>query len=384
VLLPGGPGGSGVDTLLGEVPLPPALAARFDLVSLDPRGTNRSNPIRCDADLVANPPNVIPDTGGTLAQVRAYSIALGRSCRAHTGPLLDHIDSVSVARDVDALRAALGEDTISLFTESYGTLAGQMYAETFPTRVRALVLDSVFDHNLSTRRFMETEARAGEDSFTEFAAWCTHDTRCALHGRDASQVFNDVYTETTDRMDLVTTTINHLAGPHWTDLADYLATLADQEPPARTRPASRSEAVPFPIAALCADHRADIPSEHEWRTLWRLQNRAAPHLRTHYSWQFMPLCAAWPAATANPQHRPDIHDTPPILIVNGRHDPASAHEWAIRLADQIDGSTLLTYDGWGHGATNRNNCTTTTVTRYLTNLTMPKPDTHCPTTPPVR
>ena len=151
-LMPGGPGGSGVDTLVRDVPMPAELTARFDVVSFDPRGTNRSNPVMCDANLAANPPNVVPDTGGTLAAVKAYSRALGDSCREHTGPLVDHVDSANVARDIDAIRAALGERKLTLYGISYGTLAGQMYAENFPHRVRAMLLDSVFDHSLSASR----------------------------------------------------------------------------------------------------------------------------------------------------------------------------------------------------------------------------------------
>jgi pimeloyl-ACP methyl ester carboxylesterase len=395
VLLPGGPGGSGVNTLLAKVPVSAQLAARFDIVSFDPRGTNRSHPVMCDANLLNALPNVIPDTGATLAGVQEYSRRLGESCRQHTGALIDHVDSVSTARDIDALRAALGERKISLYGASYGTLAGAMYAEQFPSRVRTLLLDSVFDHSLGVRRFLDTQARTGEDSFTEFANWCAGDSRCALHGRDVGQIFDDLYakavrgqlhepgdpTTLISPMDLVSGTITYFYRPTWALAALRLQALADQPPSATAL--STSELAEFPIASFCADHRIDIASESEWLALWERQNRNAPHLRMHFAWQVVALCAAWPAAVGNPQHRLNIHRTPPILIANSLHDPATGYEWATNVASQIPGSVLLTHDGWGHGVVNsRNECASRIADQYFIDLAVPPRDTHCPAVQP--
>lgn len=394
LFMPGGPGGSGVDRLLSGSPFSPEVAARFDVVSFDPRGTNRSHPVLCDADLLVSAPNVVPDTGGTLGDVQAYARKLGDSCREHTGPLIDHVDSVSVARDLDAFRAALGEEKISLYGISYGTLAGQMYAENFPSRVRALVLDSVFDHSLGERGFFETEARAGEDAFAEFARWCAGNQQCALHGRDVGQVFDDLYAKAVNGqlhlpgdpatlitpMDLVTGTIGFFYGPNWSRAAEELKALADQTPPASAR--SVAEPVPFPVASFCGDHRFDISSEGEWVRFWKRQNHAAPHLRTHFAWQVASACIGWPGETGNPQHRLDIEGAPPILVLNSLHDPATGYEWATNVARQIGGSRLLTYDGWGHGVMGRSECTLGAVDRYLVDLTAPQPGTHCPAVPP--
>lgn len=87
-------------------------------------------------------------------------------CRTRTGPLFDHVDTLSGVRDLDAIRAALGEDTLTFRGRSYGTLLGAQYAE----RVRALVLDSVTDHSVGTRANMATQAAATQDSFEEFVA----------------------------------------------------------------------------------------------------------------------------------------------------------------------------------------------------------------------
>jgi pimeloyl-ACP methyl ester carboxylesterase len=380
VYMPGGPGGSGVDRMLAGNVVPAAVSERYDVVSFDPRGTNRSHPVVCDADLVANLPNVIPETGALLADIQAYAREAGASCREHTGPLIDHVDNVSVARDIDVLRAALGDRKITLYGRSYGTLAGQMYAENFPHRVRGLVLDSVFDHGLSQTRFMTTQAAAGEDAFAEFAAWCAEDATCALHGRDASQVYSDLY-EKAVRGEVPVTpvalnqlTVQRLYGPDWAVLATQLAQLS--EGGAATM--ATEETAPFPIAAFCTDHRVRFSSQGEWLSLWRKQNAAAPVLRTHFAWAVLSLCSAWPAAVPNPQHRTDADDAPPILIMNSLHDPATGYAWAKDVHRQLDDSVLLTYDGWGHGVTDRTDCTRAVFTAYVLDRKTPRPGTHCP------
>ncbi|MFL6126338.1 alpha/beta fold hydrolase [Actinophytocola sp.] len=379
VYMPGGPGDSGVNRLLGGNVVPPAVAERFDIVSYDPRGTNRSHPVVCDPTLVANLPNFVPETGARLADLQEYARDLGNSCRRDTGPLVDHIDNVSVARDIDSIRAALGERQITLYGRSYGTLAGQMYAENFPRRVRGLVLDSVFDHGLDPTRFAVTEARTGEDAFGEFAKWCAADAGCVLHGQDVGQVYGDLFDRAArgelpvSAFELVQAVLNTFYTPHWSDTAELLrqlsggpATLAADEP------------APFPLAAFCADHRVRLSSQGEWEAMWRKQTEAAPTMRAHFAFAALTLCSAWPAATPNPQHRTHVaRSVPPVLIMNSLHDPATAYEWAQDVNRQIDRSVLLTYDGWGHGITNRTDCTKAVFTDYVVNGRPPRPGTHC-------
>ncbi len=392
LFMPGGPGDSGVDRVVAGNAVPPGIAARFDVVGFDPRGTNRSHPVLCDADLVANAPDADPEGGATFATVAEYARGLGRSCREHTGSLVDHVDSASVARDIDAIRAALGERRLSLYGRSYGTLAGQMYAERFPSRVRAMVLDSVFDHSLAPPAFLSSEAAAGEDTFGEFAAWCASEVSCAAPGRDARAVFDALYRrsaagELSDPddparpvrpMELVQRTVRFFYGPSWPAAAEYLRSLTAARP---ARAASPGLA-PFPIGAFCGDHRVRISSQREWLGLWRWQKRSATTLRTHFAWLPVSLCAAWPAAVANPQHRLAIHAAPPILVLNSRHDPATPLSWARNVARQIPRGVLLTYDGWGHGVIDRGDCTRAAASRYLIDLRAPRPGTHCPATLP--
>ncbi|WP_433757634.1 alpha/beta hydrolase [Nocardia sp. CA-135398] len=394
VALPGGPGSSGVDDILKGGKFSPELRTRFDIISLDPRGVRRSHPLRCDGGLAAHRPNMVPDLGGRLDEVRSYAREFAASCREHTGPLVDHLDAVSVARDVEALRVALGVDQFSVYSRSYGTMFAQAYAELFPQRLRALLMDSVDDHSLDGRGFFTTEARAGQDAFDEFAAWCARDQTCALHGADVYRIYGDLAdraAHTTlhdsadpDRaigpIDLSITVIQRLYRPDWSGLAADLQALATQpETPVQPAAVQRSgRPTTAPEAFVCADWKFDIADQDDWIRQWHEQNAATPTLRAHFAWAAGTLCSAWPTSPQNPPHRPRLDGAPPILIINGRHDPAAPYEWATRVAAQIPDSTLLTYDGWGHGTYDRTPCTTHAADRYLIDLVIPAPSTHCP------
>ncbi|MFX0574138.1 alpha/beta hydrolase [Nocardia nepalensis] len=395
VSLPGGPGSSGVDDILKGGKFSPELRARFDIISLDPRGVQRSHPLRCDAGLVAHRPNMVPDLGGRIDEVRSYARDLADSCREHTGPLVDHLDAVSVARDVEALRVALGVDQLSLYSRSYGTMPAQAYAELFPQRLRASLMDSVDDHSLDGRGFLATEARAGQEAFDEFAAWCERDQTCALHSMDVHRVYGELFAKAArgelrdparpDRVlgpiDLSMKVTQRLHRPDWAGLTADLQALTAQPPAAPVQPgaAQRSgEPTAAPETIVCADWKFDIADQDDWTEQWHEQNANAPTLRTHFAWAAGTLCSGWPTPPRNLPHRPKAVDTPPILILNGRHDPATPYEWATQVAARTPNATLLTYDGWGHGSYDRTPCTTSAADRYLIDRTVPAPSTHCP------
>ncbi|MGI5324052.1 alpha/beta fold hydrolase [Actinomadura nitritigenes] len=137
---PGGPGDSGVQRITtGMSRFSERLRQRFDIVSFDPRGIGASNPVTCSAALLAERPDPNIKSRKDFDATLAYNKRLRDDCRERTGPLYDHADTMSTVRDVDAIRAALGESKLSFHGSSYGTLLGAEYAETYPGRVRALV-----------------------------------------------------------------------------------------------------------------------------------------------------------------------------------------------------------------------------------------------------
>ncbi|MEV5651811.1 alpha/beta fold hydrolase [Nocardia sp. NPDC052254] len=384
ISLPGGPGTSGVDEILRGGKFSPELRSRFDIVSLDPRGVGRSHEIRCDSGLAAHQPNMVPDNGGRIEDAHAYAKELANSCREFTGPLIDHIDQISVARDVDAVRAALGADRITLYSRSYGTMPAQAYAELFPQRLRAALLDSVDDHSLDGRAFLASEARAGEDAFDEFASWCDRDEQCVLHGQDVRRVHADLVARAgrgelwdpngpMDVLALSRAVTQRLYAPEWSRLAMDLKTMTAQpnHDPEPVQPIRRSgQPSPMPAVAMCSDWRFDIADQQDWLRLWHEQNAASPVLRAHFAWGAGTLCSGWPIEVRNPQHRPDIRQGPPILVMNSLHDPATPHEWATHVTALTPHATLLTYTGWGHGNYSRTPCTTAVADRYLIDLTV--------------
>ncbi|KAA5831198.1 alpha/beta hydrolase [Saccharopolyspora hirsuta] len=303
-------------------------------------------------------------------------------------------NAVSVARDIDAVRRALGEEQLSLYGISYGTLVGQMYAENFPDRVRALVLDSVMDHSLSASDFLVTEAETAEDSFAELAKWCAEDAQCALHGEDVGAVYDELYKRAENGelhapgdpstpigpVELSRSTLGHFYGPNWQSLAEQLKALRDDRPTPTAQAAP--ETIPYSVAAFCGDWNTDVDTAEQYAQEWQRQNDVAPHMRFGLGGGVAWGCIDWPSPVQNPQHVPQIRTEAPVLIANAQHDPATGYAWATNVDRQIEQAALLTYDGWGHGVYSRSGCTVSAVDRYLVDGVVPPEGARCAAVPP--
>src|SRR4051794_952802 len=194
IINPGGPGGAGSSFVAIEAAgrhlWHPALHRRFDLIGMDPRGTGTSAPIQCDPGAWNQIASLFPRTAAEFAQLQGQVRAVGESCLRMTGALLGHMDTLSAARDMEALRRALGEGKLNFLGLSYGAELGTLYAERYPKRIWAMALDAVLDHSISTDRIFSNAAVAYEDTFNRFAAWCRRTTSCPLHGRDVRAFFD--------------------------------------------------------------------------------------------------------------------------------------------------------------------------------------------------
>nr|WP_245715724.1 alpha/beta hydrolase [Micromonospora peucetia] len=394
---PGGPGDSGVDRIIKNDRFSDELRRRFDIVSFDPRGIGRSNPVRCSAELLGRQPQVITDQARFDAALKDNAL-LRADCRARTGPLYDHVDTRSAVRDVDAVRAALGESRLTFHGSSYGTLLGAQYAEEFPGRIRAMVLESVVDHSLGTRAFLDTQAATAQDSFDEFVAWCVRTPSCALHGEDVRAVWAGLLARAEqgelvdpDRPGVALTPYDlsrfaqrRLYGPDWPGLVRRIVALR-AEPTAAAGPGAADDqggeetVAPYPFAVFCADWHLPVRDHREYAAHLRRMARIAPDVRYPQALPAIATCLGTPAPVANPQHRLRVRTDVPLLLANSRHDPASGHNWATNVSRQLGRSgVLLTYEGWGHGNYTRSPCMGEAIDRYLISVDVPVDGSSCP------
>ncbi|MEV4150350.1 alpha/beta hydrolase [Amycolatopsis sp. NPDC049691] len=390
---PGGPGGPGAGEVEAGWSLSPEITKRFDTVGFDPRGVGDSTQIKCGLDeVIADHPQV-PRNQAEFEQLAAYNRKLGESCNRLSGQLGQFGDTKSVARDMDAIRAALGDEKLTYYGVSYGTLMGQQYAELFPDKVRALVLDSNMDHSQFTAfGFLNSETQSVQAEFGEFVAWCGRTPSCALHGRNVSKLMRGLQDkaargelkdpqsgEVVTPLSLAGLIQGSFYGPAWDRLATVLKSLAAGTPP----PASTRLKDDIPVntvfqSVFCDDWNLPVHSYAELEAYRRTAAALAPDVKVNsLGWQAVTGCIGWPNKTSNPQHPLRVPGAPPLLMLSSKYDPATPYAWSQAAARQ-SGSTLLTYDGWGHGAYSKNSqCVIKATDDYLITGKLPPRGTHC-------
>ncbi|SCL15137.1 alpha/beta hydrolase fold [Micromonospora nigra] len=416
VVNPGGPGGSGVDAALWNA-YSEDLRRHFDILGFDPRGVARSAPVMCSLDAIGNLPSGPINTPAAFDEMVTASRELAVDCRSRTGPVFDHVDTLHVVRDIDAIRAAVGDEKLTFLGMSYGTLMAQQYAELYPNRVRAVVADSTMDHSQDARGFAVTQAATGQDSFNEFVSGCARLPRCALHGRDIRQFWQrlldragrgelpdpDDPSYRITQPDLVNFVLRNLNyQPYWLGIASELerldagrpsspaAAAAAQRQPARDQSARIQSApdepvvVPFAYqAVLCQDWNLAARDFTEWSAIAADAQRAAPDLPDPPRASVGAICLGFPNPVTNPQRPIEATNDTTLLFVNSLHDPATGYNWALGAAAQFGNrAELLTYEGWGHIVYGRVACADEAIDRYLVDVVLPAAGTRCAAAPP--
>ncbi|GAM50431.1 hypothetical protein NSK11_contig00156-0016 [Nocardia seriolae] len=409
VLNPGGPGGSGTDLISGVAKFPALVSAelrsRFDLIGLDPRGIGTSRPaVKCDTELQRKVPDIFPADQAAFDAMVAANKAFGESCKRRTGALIDHMDTVAVARDLEVVRQRLGGQPLNYLGLSYGTEIGFEYARLYPNSSRVLALDGALVHSLAPSSMHMYEAAAYQDTLRQFADWCRASADCALGGDDAAVVVRELAAkarqsplpapgcassgrcESEVRMgDLLTQVQNGLllqpaeaVGPGWAGLASALNE-ARHGDASKLSPQLPSDEDAAGLAVGCAEFRADFDSYPLFKTEQTLGETVAPDVfGSSQSFTYIARCLGWPAAFSNPPHTATVTPTVAPLIVNATHDPSTSYGWAQLMATQIPNAVLLTRAGNGHTSFFIPGRTRDTITDYLINGTLPAPGTILP------
>jgi pimeloyl-ACP methyl ester carboxylesterase len=409
LLLPNGLQGINSYVVNGAMPDTDKLRERFDIVSLDWRGAGRSSQIRCSPDVLqVDNMRPFPDTEELYHQRVADNAARGVDCRRHSGAVFDHVDADTLARDWNAIRRALGEPTMSLYAAASATVPAQRYAELFPDRLRALVLDTPWAHSISSAaRFVKDFTAAQEDVFEGFDAWCDRSAACALHDLGLAEVWEELYAAaldgrlrnpttgalvTADRLQFVLTNNQLLVEQGWPVTAQSFATMRTWlTQPATARTATAKPTKDEPTEALedygtfqpydCENFRYPVSGPAELHQYRDLMAEVAPHTKILYSLTLRRVtqCLGWPAEASFLQRKTTITGTPPVLAVVDRHDQTSPYEWAKGVADQFDNAVTLEFDGYGFVPYfNGGTCPREKVQDYLFTLRLPAEGTHCP------
>ncbi|MFL9678887.1 alpha/beta hydrolase [Streptomyces sp. KL110A] len=405
---PGGPGGSAVDYLQGYAGIgyPEPVRARYDMVAVDPRGVGRSEPVDCLTGPEMDAYTQVDQTPDDTAEVNALAASFKRfaaGCRKRTGAVLPHVSTVETARDMDILRAVLGDRKLHYVGASYGTFLGATYAELFPGRVGRLVLDGAMDPSLSALDLNRDQTAGFETAFRAFAADCVTRPDCPLGtgspeaaGEALKSFFRATDVEPVptgeDRAlgeSLATTGV--IAAMYdegaWPQLREALtraiggegsALLALADSYYEREPDGSYANLMFANAAVnCLDLPPAYRDPAAARRAVPSFDEASPVFGTGLAWAAL-NCTYWPSPATGRPHRITAEGAAPILVVGTTRDPATPYKWAEALADQLSSGTLLTYEGDGHTAYGRgSDCVDTAINTYLLEGTPPPAGKRC-------
>lgn len=405
---PGGPGFSGIDIVLRGLQLMPPAARRvlerFDVVSFDERGSGRSRSIHCDMPAAGFP--LDPDPVAAARFLDEFSQRVADTCVDQNGVFVRTMSTNNIARDVDMVRRALGERTITFLGASAGTELGAVYASLFPRHVRAMVLDAGFppEYRDNWVEFTSEQAIAFELALQRLDLICRGDAACPLHdigavpaldalmtrlgaqplpipngspltGEDVRNVVADLlYLEPT--WPLITKALSDgLAGDYRTFVARRI--LARQN----IRLALQTTSFDAYDAILCNDFGTRRPAREILPVGEALRAQAPHFFGPYYLAGEVARCAAWPSSDT-PVIRNVAHELKtPVVFVGNDFDPATPLTWTRSLAHALGMErNVIRYQGGGHGAylTKGNTCIDTAIEPYLFDLRLPPEGMVCP------
>ncbi|MGZ5407463.1 MAG: alpha/beta hydrolase [Aeromicrobium sp.] len=403
---PGGPGGSGVDyvnAFAGQTSKD--VRSAYEIIGFDPRGVGRSAPLTClsnDAfgEVIRFDPD--PDDQEEASKLEEGFRSIGEACVKESGPLASHVSTAENARDLDVLRALVGERDLNFYGASYGTQLGATYADMFPKSVGSMVLDGGVDLTLSKERQAYGQALGFERALQSFLRNCMSEVSCPL-GKDLEASENMIVKllRALDSKPIKTRgkrTLTENGAIHGIAFALYdrrawgvlatglqraafgdgtvLLALSDEYFGRKSDGSYRNNGAQAVYAIRCLDY-PKAPSRAKILQSEKSYNEASPVFGRVMAWSAAE-CRDWPVQSTTPQGRVTAEGAPPILVVGSTRDPATPYAWSKALAGQLKSGVLVTRKGDGHtGYGVGNRCVDDVVDNYLVAGKNPRGRVNC-------
>ena len=427
-LNPGGPGGSGISAIESQAELYKSgdlseVLANYDVIGFDPRGVGQSTPITCwtpeDVQAILAGQAEVPFsplTPGSAADIVAQGSREAAACQEHTEvpEILDHMDTRSVARDMDVMRALVGDKDLNYLGHSYGTYLGAVYTELFPDNIGRVVLDSAMDPTMARQDPMEGDAAAGEQSLRTyiesqqgqagFPLSGTTDEAVAqlaafLDGLDANPLtvsdavapldrakavnaIGKLVNSSPDKWPLHTEGLSQAMNAHdGTTLKTNAESVSGNSAPPTTEKQVVEQLRGLKVfsANRCLDF-PDTGNEASWDTALASYHHDYPVFHSALP-QTDAFCHGWGHTSKTKAVDVDVEATNPVLVIGILHDPYTPYPWSHALVSRIRNSHLLSVDMYGHVATGKNSCATAKIGDYLVNGTLPSDGEVCAADP---
>ncbi|MFI6482353.1 alpha/beta fold hydrolase [Nonomuraea sp. NPDC050663] len=383
----GGPGGSGIDTLPLAKALFAGLNSSYDLVSFDPRGVDRSAPVKC-GDTEKYVSESFEDDDKMAEQFVA-------DCQKDSAKVLPHLGTVNAAQDLEQIRVAVGDDKLNYFGISYGTHLGAVYATKYPEKVGRFVLDAALDPTVTFEERAIAQTKGFKQAFEAFEKDCAA-RACKLGG--------DVESAVDKLIDKLETKPLKVKDRELTaDLAStgiFAALYAKQTWPLLEQGVTAAQQGDGTMLLLLADSYTGRKPDGTYSTMMasmpaiscldsserpdeasvdRVEQATEKIFPLVASGGLGSICRHWPAKGSDEAKRIDATGSAPIVVVGGKGDPATPYEWAPKLVAQLKTGVLLTYEGEGHGAyLSGSSCVTRAIDAYLLKGEVPQQNATCP------
>jgi pimeloyl-ACP methyl ester carboxylesterase len=409
---PGGPGSSGVSYVgYADQIFTADLINAYDLVGLDPRGVGGSDPVSCLTDKQLDTffaVDATPDTPAEVAALTSVATSMGAGCAGRSPDISAHMGTADAARDMDIIRASLGQRKLNYLGVSYGTFLGTTYAERFPGNVGRMVLDGVQPSSITLEQTFHLEADGSDDALRRFVADCLTRADCPLSGTTDAGIAR-IQKLLTDLDAKPIAGNSGTAGRPLTEgLANYAISFGLYAPESGWPTLRTGLASAFTgdgaglldlfdswvgrqgdgtyannlfeafFAVTCVD-TPELGGPRHLAALAKQWERTAPVFGVTNAWSMLP-CWHWAPKQTTAAASPLFHaaGAGPILVVSTKHDPATPYVWGVEVAKEVDNATLLTFDGDGHTAYHRGcTCIDTAVDAYLIHGTLPAEGTVC-------